>query len=151
MILLYLNWKHANLILLGCNDDRFKYTVNPVLSDHLKIDKTKVLMENGSLMHVGSNAECSPWSILHYCQHALSAYRYWKAIYGVLLDWPLKTGFAVYGSHIFYHAFAFATYWGRCLKMRPIGWVFKHLLMYPPSVVQGKNVWWIFLQISMCI
>ena len=32
----------------------------PVLSGHLKIDKTKVLMENGSLMEVESIAECSP-------------------------------------------------------------------------------------------
>ena len=41
-------------------------TVKPVLSSHLKIDKTKVLMENGSLMKVESIAECSPWSILQY-------------------------------------------------------------------------------------
>ena len=40
------------------------YTVEPVLSGHLKIDKTKVLMENGSLLKVESIAECSPWSIL---------------------------------------------------------------------------------------
>ena len=32
-------------------------TVKPVLSGHLKIDKTKVLMENGSLMKVESIAE----------------------------------------------------------------------------------------------
>ena len=31
-------------------------TVKPVLSGHLKIDKTKVLMENGSLMKVESIA-----------------------------------------------------------------------------------------------
>ena len=42
------------------------YTVKTVLSDHLKADKTKVLMENGSLMEVESIAECSPWSILQY-------------------------------------------------------------------------------------
>ena len=36
------------------------HTVNPVLSGHLKIDKTKVLMENGSLMKVESSAKCSP-------------------------------------------------------------------------------------------
>ena len=42
------------------------YTVKPVLSDYLKTDKTKVLMENGSLMEVESIAECSPWSILQY-------------------------------------------------------------------------------------
>ena len=35
------------------------YTVKPVLSDHSKIDKTKVLKTNGSLMKVESIAECS--------------------------------------------------------------------------------------------
>ena len=33
------------------------YTVKPVLSGHLKIDKTKVLMTNGSLIQVKSIAE----------------------------------------------------------------------------------------------
>ena len=41
-------------------------TVHPVLSGHSKINKTKVLMENGSLMKVESIAECSPWSIQQY-------------------------------------------------------------------------------------
>ena len=40
--------------------------VNPVLSGHSKLDKTKVLMTNGSLMKFESIAECSPWSILQY-------------------------------------------------------------------------------------
>ena len=35
-----------------------------LLSDHSKIDKTKILMTNGSLMKVKSITECSPWSIL---------------------------------------------------------------------------------------
>ena len=43
-----------------------KDTVKPALSGHLKIDKTKVLMENGSLMKVKSIAECSLCSILQY-------------------------------------------------------------------------------------
>ena len=34
-------------------------TVKPVLSGHLKIDKTMVLKTNGSLMKVESIAECS--------------------------------------------------------------------------------------------
>ena len=38
----------------------FVYTVKPVLSDHLKIGKIKVLKtDNGSLMQVESIAECS--------------------------------------------------------------------------------------------
>ena len=32
----------------------------------LKIDKTKNLMTNGSLLKVESIAECSPWSILQH-------------------------------------------------------------------------------------
>ena len=35
------------------------HTVKPVLSDHSKMDKTKVLKTNGSLMKVESIAECS--------------------------------------------------------------------------------------------
>ena len=35
------------------------YTVKPVLSGHSKIDKTKALKTNGSLMKVESIAECS--------------------------------------------------------------------------------------------
>ena len=42
------------------------YTVKPVLSGHSKIDKTQILMTNGSLMKVESIAECSHWSILQY-------------------------------------------------------------------------------------
>ena len=34
-------------------------TVKPALSGHSKIDKTKILMTNGSLMKVESIAECS--------------------------------------------------------------------------------------------
>ena len=42
------------------------YTVKPVLSSHSKIDETKILMTNGSLMKVESIAEYSPWSIQQY-------------------------------------------------------------------------------------
>ena len=41
-------------------------TVKPVLSGHLKIDKTNVLMKNGILMEAESIAERSPWGILQY-------------------------------------------------------------------------------------
>ena len=40
-------------------------TVKPVLSGHSKIDKTKVLMANGSLMKVESIAECCNTFDLH--------------------------------------------------------------------------------------
>ena len=39
--------------------DLLLHTVKPVLSGHSKIDKTMVLTTNGSLMKVGSIAECS--------------------------------------------------------------------------------------------
>ena len=48
------------------------YTVKPVLSSLSKINKTKILMTNGSLMKVKSIAECSLWSILQYFLPALS-------------------------------------------------------------------------------
>ena len=60
----------------------FSYTVNPVLSDHLKIDKTKILMKNGSLMKVESISECS-WSILQYFWPALSNNWSRKPIFGL--------------------------------------------------------------------
>ena len=37
----------------------FRSIVKPALSGHSKIDKTKILMTNGSLMKVKSIAECS--------------------------------------------------------------------------------------------
>ena len=43
-----------------------EFTVKPVLSGNSKIDKTKILMTNGSLMKVENFAECSPWSMLQY-------------------------------------------------------------------------------------
>ena len=48
------------------------YTVKSVKNCHSKIEKTKSLMTNGSLMKVESIAECSPWSILQYFWPALS-------------------------------------------------------------------------------
>ena len=47
-------------------------TVKPVSNGHSKIDKTKILMTNGSSMKVKSIAEYSPWSILQYFCPALS-------------------------------------------------------------------------------
>ena len=44
----------------------YNNTVKPVLNGHSKIDKTKILMTNGSLMKVESIAECSLWSSLQY-------------------------------------------------------------------------------------
>ena len=71
-------------------------TIKPVLSGPSKIDKTTTLMINGSLMKVESIAECSHWSILQYFWPALSNNRSWKPIFGLLFEWPLKTGFTVF-------------------------------------------------------
>ena len=48
-----------------------------------KIDKTKILMINGSLMKVESIAERSSWSIQQYLWPALSDNLSWKPIFGI--------------------------------------------------------------------
>ena len=60
-----------------------KYTVKPVLSGHSKIDKTKVLKTDGSLMQVKSIAECS-LSILQYFWAALGDNQSRRPIFGLL-------------------------------------------------------------------
>ena len=75
-------------------------TVIPVLSGHSKIDKTNILMSNGSLMKVKSIAECSPWSILQYFWPAISNNLSWKLIFGLPFEWLLKAGFTVIRSNI---------------------------------------------------
>ena len=57
---------HIVSILLEKKGSNENYTVKPVFSGHSKIDKTKVLMTNGSLMKVESIAEYSALSILQY-------------------------------------------------------------------------------------
>ena len=52
-------------------------------------------MNNGSFMKVESIAECSPWSILQYFWAALSDNKYWKPMFAICFEWPLKTGFTV--------------------------------------------------------
>ena len=62
--LLYVNNKGADQpvqmcsLISACFIHFLVSTVKPVLSGHSKIDKTKVLMTNGSLMKVESIAEC---------------------------------------------------------------------------------------------
>ena len=46
-------------------------TVKSLLSGHLKIDNTKILMTNGNLMKVESISECSKGSILQYFRPSL--------------------------------------------------------------------------------
>ena len=73
-------------------------TVKPVLSGHAKIDKTKVSKTNGSLMKVESIAECSLGAFcntfdLHNAIIGL------ETNFGLLFEWPLKTGFTVISYH----------------------------------------------------
>ena len=69
------------------------HTVKSVISGHSKIDKTHILMTDGSLMKVKSIAEYSPWSILQYFWPTLSNNQSWKPIFGLIFEWPLKTGY----------------------------------------------------------
>ena len=48
------------------------------------MDKTKILMANGSLMKVESIAECSKGSILQYFWPALNNNRSWRPIFGLI-------------------------------------------------------------------
>ena len=54
---------HNEAVRLRCYDSKYSKTC---LKRPLKIDKTKILMTNGSFMKVESIAKCSPWSILKY-------------------------------------------------------------------------------------
>ena len=53
-------------VVIGALRVKITNTVKPAQNSHSKIDKTKILMTNGSLMKVVNIAECSPWSILQY-------------------------------------------------------------------------------------
>ena len=81
---------HAKVRTFIKYDIKSTYTVKPVLSGHSKIDKTKGLMANGSLMKVESIAECSPWSILQYFWPALSDNRSWKSFFVFFLSGRLR-------------------------------------------------------------
>ena len=86
--------------LLSCLQPSFtnKYTVKPVSSSHSKLDKTKVLMEIGSLLKVESIAECS----LAFCNtfdlqlNALINNQSLKPIFSLLFELLLKRGFTVF-------------------------------------------------------
>ena len=73
------------------NDEKFHkiwHTVKPVLSGHSKIDKTKILMTNGTLMKVESIAECSPWSILQLLLTCIKQQLVLKIIFWSFWEWP---------------------------------------------------------------
>ena len=61
-------------------------TVKLVLSDHSKIDKTKILITNGSLMKVESNAECSIGAFCNIFDLHLEIIGLKKTIFGLLFE-----------------------------------------------------------------
>ena len=65
--------------------EEFGNTVQPVLSGLSKIDKTKILMTNGSFMKIESIAECSleHSAILLTC---VKQYSVLKTIFGLLFE-----------------------------------------------------------------
>ena len=70
-------------------------TVKPVLSGHSKIDKTKVLKTNGSLMKVESIAECSLGAFCNTFDLHQAIIGLENPLFGLPFEWPLKTGFTV--------------------------------------------------------
>ena len=69
------NFEHFSFSVLNKMNSRYRNRI-AIRADPdqttSKIDKTKVLMTNDSLMKVKSIAECSHWSILQYFLPALS-------------------------------------------------------------------------------
>ena len=65
------------------------------LSGHSKIDKTKILKKNCSLMKVESIAECSIEAFCNTFDLHLAIIGL-KTNFCLLFEWPLKTGFTVY-------------------------------------------------------
>ena len=65
-------------------------TVKPVLSGHSKIDKTKVLMENDSLMEVKSTAECSTGAFCNTFDLHLAIIGLKNLFFGLLLSGGLR-------------------------------------------------------------
>ena len=48
---------------IGQTSKHFECTVKPVISGHSKVDKTKILLTNGSLMNIKSIAECNTFDL----------------------------------------------------------------------------------------
>ena len=61
----YMKYNHTNVYMEAPSNEK-RVTVKPVYNDLSKVDKTKILMTNCSLMKVQCIAECSPWSILQF-------------------------------------------------------------------------------------
>ena len=79
------------------------------------MNKTKVLMTNGSLMKVESIAECSHWSILQYFWPALSDNWSWKPIFGLFESGPFRQVLLLF-ENLFRHWIQ--EYYGRCTSIR---------------------------------
>ena len=72
-----------------------QFTVKPVLSDHSKIGKTKVLKTDYRLMQVKSIAECFPLEHSAILLTCIKRQLVLKPNFGLLSEVPLKTGFTV--------------------------------------------------------
>ena len=64
--------------------------MKPVLSRHSKIDKIYVLKKSGCLVHGESIAKCSRAFCNTFNLHYASIL---ENMFGLLFDWPFKTGF----------------------------------------------------------
>ena len=79
---------------MACEYHKEYNTVKPVLNGHSKIDKTKILMTNCSLIKVESIAECSKKehsAILLTCIKGQSILK--TKFWSLFFEWPLKAGF----------------------------------------------------------
>ena len=70
------------------------FTIKPVLSSHSKIDKTKVLKTNGSLMG-RKYCRMLPFEHSAILLTCIKQYSVLKTHFGLLFERPLKTGFTI--------------------------------------------------------
>ena len=89
---------HPNVISHGLTrNQKFNFTVKPVLSGHSKIDKIKVLIANGSLMKVKIiGAFCNTFEHSAILLTCIKRYSFLKTNFWSIFEWPLKTDFAAY-------------------------------------------------------
>ena len=105
-MLIRFGWPWPNFVehdLPNLSQELLVCTIKLVLSDHSKMDKTKIFMTNDSLMKVKSIAECSYWRILQY---------FWPALND---NWSWKTIFSLFESGRFRRVLLYCIFW-TCLN-----------------------------------
>ena len=135
---------------------KIRSIVKPVLSGHSKIDKTKILMTNDSLMKVESIEECSSLSILQYfnlhkrsilqnSQPALSNNRSWNqfgsSFWVATLNRFYCTSFTLINMYTYQHVSKNAN------KMYSI----KMCLVFNLNNLQWRLQWAVWSVLSMCV